>query len=304
LARAALAIAEQIGDAELAAACFHNLGHVEYVRGRWELARPLIEEAVRRWRELDIQSSAAGALNILSEVDYEIGDATASALRAEEALDLSRTIGHSSAAAFALVRLGRLASDRGNDHQAALAYREALQLWSGIGERMLIGRTFADVAALAVAHNQPETAAMLIGAFDAHLQELEAAAFPMDRGNYDQATVGAGAALGAEHYAALYAKGRALPLREAVALAVAVSVDDRPVELPGAHRPVPRAGTLTPRELQVMRLLVEGLSDKEIAGALGISRRTVSGHVETILGKFNVPSRTAAATYATRHGLV
>jgi excisionase family DNA binding protein len=304
LTRSALAIAEQIGDEELAAACFHNLGHVEYVRGCWELARPLIEEAVCRWRGLGSLSSAAGALNILSELDYEIGDATASALRAEEALALSRATGHSSGAAFALVRLGRLASDRGDVRQATLAYREALQLWSGIGERWANVRALADVAALAAAHHQPETAAVLIGAYDAHLQEIGVSTFPVERGYYDRATASARTALGAEQWAALYGKGCALPLQEAVALALAVSVDDRPVELPGPHRPVPRAGTLTARELQVLHLLVEGLSDKEIAEALGISRRTVSGHVEIILGKFNVPSRTAAATYATRHGLV
>jgi DNA-binding NarL/FixJ family response regulator len=51
-------------------------------------------------------------------------------------------------------------------------------------------------------------------------------------------------------------------------------------------------------------LLAEGLSDKEIAETLGISRRTVSNHVATILAKLDVPSRTAAATYATRHGLI
>ena len=61
---------------------------------------------------------------------------------------------------------------------------------------------------------------------------------------------------------------------------------------------------LSPREHDVLRLLVEGLSDKEIALALGISRRTASKHVETILSKFDVSSRTAAVTYATRHDLL
>ena len=61
---------------------------------------------------------------------------------------------------------------------------------------------------------------------------------------------------------------------------------------------------LTPRELAVLRLLVEGMSDKEIAGALGITRPTATKHVETIRGKFGVSSRTAAATYATRRGII
>jgi DNA-binding CsgD family transcriptional regulator len=61
---------------------------------------------------------------------------------------------------------------------------------------------------------------------------------------------------------------------------------------------------LTAREIEVLRLLVEGKSDREIAEALYISPRTVMRHVSNILGKLEVESRTAAATYAVRHELV
>jgi DNA-binding NarL/FixJ family response regulator len=60
---------------------------------------------------------------------------------------------------------------------------------------------------------------------------------------------------------------------------------------------------LTAREWQVLRLLVEGQSNPEIAAALSISRRTVRNHVTSILSKFDVASRTAAATLAVRRGL-
>ncbi len=52
-----------------------------------------------------------------------------------------------------------------------------------------------------------------------------------------------------------------------------------------------------------MRLLAEGLSDREIANTLSISPRTVGGHVSNLLAKLEVDSRTAAAAYAIRHGL-
>ncbi|HUG15994.1 MAG TPA: AAA family ATPase [Thermomicrobiales bacterium] len=68
-----------------------------------------------------------------------------------------------------------------------------------------------------------------------------------------------------------------------------------------AHPAVPG---LTPRELDVLRLLVEGKSDREIADALYISPRTVMRHVTGILTKLDVSSRTAAATLAIRHELV
>jgi DNA-binding CsgD family transcriptional regulator/energy-coupling factor transporter ATP-binding protein EcfA2 len=61
---------------------------------------------------------------------------------------------------------------------------------------------------------------------------------------------------------------------------------------------------LSPRELDVLRLLVEGKSDREIAAALFISPRTVMRHVSSILTKLDVPSRTAAAALALRQRLV
>lgn len=62
--------------------------------------------------------------------------------------------------------------------------------------------------------------------------------------------------------------------------------------------------TLTERETDVLRLLAQGRSNKEIAHALSLSEKTVKTHVSNILGKLNVPSRTQAALYAVRIGLV
>ena len=64
------------------------------------------------------------------------------------------------------------------------------------------------------------------------------------------------------------------------------------------------AEQLTPREFQVLRLLGEGQPNKEIARLLGISEHTVKFHVNAILGKLNVQSRTEAVVRATRLGLI
>ena len=61
---------------------------------------------------------------------------------------------------------------------------------------------------------------------------------------------------------------------------------------------------LSPRENEILLLLVEGFTDKEIGSALGISPRTVTTHVTSIYNKLGVFSRVAATTYAFRHGLV
>ena len=73
------------------------------------------------------------------------------------------------------------------------------------------------------------------------------------------------------------------------------------------HR-VPRRRTgpagLTAREIDVLRLLARGLTNKEIADRLVISRKTVANHVEHIYTKIDVSTRTAAGLFATQHGLL
>jgi DNA-binding NarL/FixJ family response regulator len=61
---------------------------------------------------------------------------------------------------------------------------------------------------------------------------------------------------------------------------------------------------LTPRELDVLRLIVDGQSDRAIADTLFISRRTASKHVSTILAKLAVATRAEAAVRAVRDSLV
>lgn len=68
-----------------------------------------------------------------------------------------------------------------------------------------------------------------------------------------------------------------------------------------------RAGqrrSLTPRELQVLRLISTGQTNKEIAQGLCLSERTIDRHVSNILGKLAVPSRAAATAFAFHHRLL
>ncbi len=69
-------------------------------------------------------------------------------------------------------------------------------------------------------------------------------------------------------------------------------------------RPRSRAGGLTARELEVIRLVGLGRSNREIARALFISEHTAANHVRSILTKTNSANRTAAAHYALRHGML
>jgi DNA-binding NarL/FixJ family response regulator len=61
---------------------------------------------------------------------------------------------------------------------------------------------------------------------------------------------------------------------------------------------------LSPREMEILELVIQGMSNREIAHNLGISHQTVKNHMTSILGKLGVEDRTQAAVYALRHGWV
>lgn len=76
-------------------------------------------------------------------------------------------------------------------------------------------------------------------------------------------------------------------------------------EMRGAKRNTPNLFTdLSDRELEVLRLIADGLSNAEIASKLIISEKTVKGHVSNILGKLHMLDRTQAAVFAWQQGLV
>ena len=97
-------------------------------------------------------------------------------------------------------------------------------------------------------------------------------------------------------------------LRRAIKAAAAGQVQLSPQAaarlLREVRTPEKSAEPLTERETEVLRLLAQGKSNKEIARALHIAEQTVKTHVSHILDKLGVPSRTQAAIYAIRVGLV
>jgi DNA-binding CsgD family transcriptional regulator len=61
---------------------------------------------------------------------------------------------------------------------------------------------------------------------------------------------------------------------------------------------------LTPREIEVLRLVIGGLTNRKIAEQLGLSTRTVDAHLRSIYGKLGVSTRSAATRYALEHQLL
>lgn len=128
-------------------------------------------------------------------------------------------------------------------------------------------------------------------AYETALARLELARALRELGRAEAATAEAGVAR--EAFTALGAE-RDVARAEAVARpkASASEFEDRPL------------GELTSRELEVLRLIAQGLSDAEIAERLVLSQHTVHRHVANIRLKLRLPSRAAAVAYAARAGLL
>ncbi|TGR62736.1 response regulator transcription factor, partial [bacterium M00.F.Ca.ET.194.01.1.1] len=110
------------------------------------------------------------------------------------------------------------------------------------------------------------------------------------------------------HRKALSSEAAAAQLRTAVrdgcicpdAAEVVLSVAGQP-----SRRALPRAlAGMTPREIEVLRLIAAGLTAKETARRLDISPKTADHHIESVYSKIGVGTRAAAALYAVEHGLV
>ena len=94
--------------------------------------------------------------------------------------------------------------------------------------------------------------------------------------------------------------GEAATLAEGIGMAgLLEKIGSLGVHAPGADLP----GGLSPREAQILALVADGLSNREIGEELSISEHTAANHIRSILRKTDCANRTEAASYAHRHGL-
>jgi DNA-binding NarL/FixJ family response regulator len=113
------------------------------------------------------------------------------------------------------------------------------------------------------------------------------------------------AQLGEKAFAAAWEEGRTMPLEH---VPVAQESAPMPSAKPATAPPFPKAPTypdgLTVREVEVLRLVAQGLTDPQVAEQLVISPHTVNSHLKAIYGKLGVSSRSAATRYAIDHHLL
>jgi non-specific serine/threonine protein kinase len=303
-----LAMSQAHGDPAGVAYGWIGLGLVAMHQRQFGQATSHLEEALAGARRLDdraLASVCAGiALSFLGSLAYAQDALPLATSRFEAALLDQRAIDDRWGIGFSLVGLGYTAHDQGDDARAVALFAEGLAPFSEVGDRRIIALALDGVAGLAIAWGQPERAARLFGAAASLREASGLPVEPAFRAAHGRAVAAARAALGEDAFAAGWAAGAALPLPTAVAEATAVS---KPAPRPLPESPPPSQADLlglTPRETEVLRLLAEGLSDREIAAALFLSPRTVGWHVTHLLAKLDVQSRAAAAAAAFRRGLV
>lgn len=144
-------------------------------------------------------------------------------------------------------------------------------------------------ATIQIKQKVPQTAVLIVSAFDD--DDYVRALFEAGASGYVLKTIGA---------EELVSAVRRVHAGETVIHPVIAQKVARLLSQP-AHPRVDRLH-LTEKEVEVLRRVCEGLRNKEIAAQLGISVRTVEGHLETIFGRLGLRSRTEAAMYAATHG--
>jgi ATP/maltotriose-dependent transcriptional regulator MalT len=226
------------------------------------------------------------------------GDDDQATALVEEALQLCYEHGLSAQPAIWLTSLGELTLRRGDVARARALIREGLQRIAAALQSHVPDGLEAS-AALATAEHDPERAARLYGAASPARQRSGYATIASERAAHEQALAALQAELGEERFETAWQDGVSMSTDEAIAYAL-----EEPAQAVEPDLPRSSQTNLTPREADVLRLIVEGASDRDIAAALFISRYTVSRHVQNILNKLGLPSRTAAATYAVRNELV
>jgi non-specific serine/threonine protein kinase len=286
-----------------------GLGLVSLQRGDSKQAAAWTEEALVLVQQHEHEMVAgpewlSGIYSNLGLIAYVQGDATRATASLEEALRRQRALGFTWGLGLTLAILGHVARDRGDQDRAMDLYRESLELARDHGDKRFLAEALFGVASLAVDWRQPERAALLYGAVEAVREEL---GMPVhgasQRPAHERQVASARAALSADAFAVAWAAGRALSQDQAVAAALALADEAKRGAGPAASVSATGHG-LSPRELDVLRLLVAGRADREIAAALFISPRTASKHVGGVLAKLGVESRAAAAARAVRDGLV
>jgi predicted ATPase/DNA-binding CsgD family transcriptional regulator len=281
-----LTIEEQIGNRWSMAFSLTNLGKVAYAQGNYTEARALVTQSLAIRESIRDTRGVTTCLSWLGAIAVALNEPAEAAASYAQSLALAREIGNRWGVTASLIQFGQLATAQGQHIAAARLFHDALRLALETGAAPQVRMVLAAAAPLVRQSGSPAWADQL----------SQFAMSPTPAGDQEQAALLFGWLSRPEHLA--------LTQEEALHTAPqqAPHVSHQPTPRPAA--PPPAAHGLTSREIEVLRLVAQGLTDVEIAEKLIVSPRTVGTHLSTIYSKLQVKSRSGATRFAFEHGLV
>ncbi len=302
-----MGIFASLGETTSEAISASNLGALALERGEFERSERLQQRALTLQRQLKSSHDIPYTLINLGETLCFLGDYTQSHDCFAEAIMLLRQEGNAVIEGVALSGVAKLALAQGDIPRATSMVLESIRLVGDSYQTCIIEN--ADLlAATCSALGKHANAVELLSAADRNRRELGSAPTPRKVVEIGETDASARAVLTEQEYADQWAKGSQLDLD---ALTRRIGIVAREIIgrrhaaiVPGLSSEQGVSHNLTSRENEVLRLLAQGNSTREIAEALFISPRTAATHITNILGKLDVSSRTAAVAYAMRTGLV
>jgi len=286
------------------------LGQIATVQGDVAQAAVYNEEILAFYRQLGYKRGIGSCLIQKGALAQLQGDWEQAVVLYAESLAICREIGHKWMTAGGLHNLGGAVLHQGDTRRAAACFAEGLALSRELGDQSSIAANLAGMAGVAAAQEQPQRSARLFGAADALFGAMGYVLEPQDRAEYDRNAAVARAQLGDEAFVVAWEAGRAMPIEQAIADALEAlpEVSAPAPALPATPKPAVASAAypagLTAREVEVLRLVAQGLTDAQVAQRLVVSAHTVHAHLRSIYGKLEVTSRTAASRFAVDHHLI
>jgi non-specific serine/threonine protein kinase len=283
------------------ASSLQNLGELALRQEDYPTARALCEEAASLARAVGDEVALCYALTRLQRIALRQGDLLAARRLVEEALALARRMGDRASVAGSLEMNGQLAIAEGHYDEARRALREGLLMRQDQGNRPYLAELLEGFSALAAAEMAPERAIQLAAAGTDIREAIGERLTAMRQAMVDKWLVPLREALGDAEFRSAWEAGRAMSTEQAVELALAAEqpLPEQPDR--SQHGSKQHVTELSPREQQVAALLVQGLTNRQIAEQLVVTDRTVAAHIEHILDKLGFASRHQVAAWATEN---
>jgi len=293
LSQECLALARRLNDQELVAWALICVLGARLWAGELTAASELAESALDLGTVNHLQPIVLGALTALCVVKLSTGDLDGAVKLGEEALDLSQKLGELWFRGNVFNYLAQASLQQGEVGRADELLRESASCHLALSDREGLSHVVETLAWTAAERAAYERAAILFGSAERLRESVGSAVPTFFRPQHERAVSAASAGLGERAFASAFQRGGLMATEEAVAY----GVDSRPATKPARRSGEQPQMPLTDRELEIARLIAEGLTNKEIASKLFISNRTVETHVTNMLNKLGLSSRTQLARW-------